>query len=380
MDENSLSEQPKSAMETTEELLIKIPSTIIHLIDNQQSIELAYGDLELILLRQNDENIAVLARIKDQLQWPLTKDESVLKLDNSHYFFPLSSNDDVLNYGLTIPSKGQDQLLKKFDSVLEKYSEFKEERVEVEIEGEAREWWVVAREMGPEEMKRDEGKREKMEESAAAYWTTLAPNVEEYSGSIARMIAEGSGMVVRGILWCGDVTVERLKWGNEFLRSKLGNRESDAQVSLQCLRRIQRVKSMTKRSEDAATAILSGVIKVSETITGSIVNSSVGKKFFNMLPGEIILASSDAFQKICDAVEVAGKNVMSTSSLVTTDLVTERYGEEAARATNEGLDAAGHAIGTAWTVFKLRKAINPKAALKPSTLAKAAAGKVKKAL
>ena len=240
MDENSLSEQPKSAMETTEELLIKIPSTIIHLIDNQQSIELAYGDLELILLRQNDENIAVLARIKDQLQWPLTKDESVLKLDNSHYFFPLSSNDDVLNYGLTIPSKGQDQLLKKFDSVLEKYSEFKEERVEVEIEGEAREWWVVAREMGPEEMKRDEGKREKMEESAAAYWTTLAPNVEEYSGSIARMIAEGSGMVVRGILWCGDVTVERLKWGNEFLRSKLGNRESDAQVSLQCLRRIQR--------------------------------------------------------------------------------------------------------------------------------------------
>ena len=57
-----------------------------------------------------------------------------------------------------------------------------------------------------------------------------------------------------------------------------------------------------------------------------------------------------------------------------------RYGEEAARATNEGLDAAGHAIGTAWTVFKLRKAINPKAALKPSTLAKAAAGKVKKAL
>ena len=53
---------------------------------------------------------------------------------------------------------------------------------------------------------------------------------------------------------------------------------------------------MTKRSEDAATAILSGVIKVSETITGSIVNSSVGKKFFNMLPGEIILASSDAFR------------------------------------------------------------------------------------
>ena len=50
-----------------------------------------------------------------------------------------------------------------------------------------------------------------------------------------------------------------------------------------------------------------------------------------------------------------------------------RYGKEAAKATNEGLDAAGHAIGTAWTAFKIRKAFNPKSVLKPTTLAKAAA-------
>lgn len=123
------------------------------------------------------------------------------------------------------------------------------------------------------------------------------------------------------------------------------------------------MKSITKRSEDVATATLTGVVKFSETVTGSVVNSRVGKIFFNMFPGEIILASFDGFrmcstsccfivlmltemiflimcafltelvvfffffyvtEKICDAVEVAGKNVMSTSSLVTTDLVTER--------------------------------------------------------
>uniref|UniRef100_A0A803LGF0 Senescence domain-containing protein n=1 Tax=Chenopodium quinoa TaxID=63459 RepID=A0A803LGF0_CHEQI len=348
-------DNPSSAVDATEKLLIKIPATIVHLIDNQQSVELAFGDLEIILLRQNDADVAVLARIGDQLQWPLTKDEATLKLDDSHYFFTLSSNDDVLNYGLTIPSKGQETLLKKLDSILEK-------------------------EVTPEEVNRDAAKREKIEESAAAYWTTLAPNVEEYSGCVARMIAAGSGMLVKGILWCGDVTVDRLKWGNEFLRKRLGKKENATRVSPQCLTRIRRVKSMTKRSEDVATAILSGVIKVSETITGSVVNSRVGKTFFNMIPGEIILASLDGFQKICDAVEVSGKNVMSTSSQVTTDLVTERYGEEAANATHEGLDAAGHALGTAWTVFKLRKALNPKGALKPSTLAKAAAGKVKKSL
>ena len=41
--------------------------------------------------------------------------------------------------------------------------------------------------------------------------------------------------------------------------------------------------------------------------------------------------------------------------------------------THEGLGAAGHAIGTAWAVFKIRKALNPKSAFKPTKLAKAAA-------
>ena len=50
-----------------------------------------------------------------------------------------------------------------------------------------------------------------------------------------------------------------------------------------------------------------------------------------------------------------------------------RYGESAAKATSEGLDAAGHAVGTAWAVFKIRKALNPKSVIKPSTLAKSAA-------
>lgn len=50
-----------------------------------------------------------------------------------------------------------------------------------------------------------------------------------------------------------------------------------------------------------------------------------------------------------------------------------RYGEQAAQVTNEGLGAAGHAIGTAWTVFKIGKALNPKSVIKPTKLAKAAA-------
>lgn len=143
----------------------------------------------------------------------------------------------------------------------------------------------------------------------------------------------------------------------------------DSSVSLENCR----VKRLTKMSEKVAVGILSGVVKVSGFFTGSIVNSTVGRKFFSLLPGEIVLASLDGFNKVCDAVEVAGRNVMTTSSVVTTGLVSQRYGEEAAKVTHEGLGAAGHAIGTAWAVFKIRKALNPKSVLKPTTLVKAAA-------
>ncbi|PIN19166.1 hypothetical protein CDL12_08165 [Handroanthus impetiginosus] len=367
--------EKNASFESSEEVIIKIPGAIVHLIDKQQSLELANGEFSVIQLKQGDNVVAALARVGDEIQWPLAKDEAAVKLDDSHYFFSLRvpaeggeiNSDGILNYGLTIAAKGQEGLLRELDSVLEKFSAFRVEKAAAVVE---QGWWgAVAKEVSPEEMER---KKEEVEKSAAAYWTTLAPNVEDYSGSVARMIAAGSGQVVRGILWCGDVTVDRLKWGNEFLKKRMG-KGSTSDVSPQALRRMKRVKALTKMSEKVATGILSGVVKVSGFFTSSVANSKVGQKFFSLLPGEIVLASLDGFNKVFDAVEVAGMNVMSTTSVVTTGLVSQRYGQQAAKATHDGLGAAGHAIGTAWAVFKIRKALNPKSVLKPTTLVKAAA-------
>ncbi|PWA74400.1 Senescence/spartin-associated [Artemisia annua] len=368
-DPNILTSSPVES--SSEEIILKIPGSIIHLIDKQQSIELASGDFEIIRLRQGPAVVAVLARVADVIQWPLAKDEPAVKLDQSHYFFTLrlppdqnysdhdGPEDNLLNYGLTVPGHGSGRVMEEFDKVLEEYSAFSVKEVGEGVKG------MESNSKGNAEVK------------AEAYWTTLAPNVEEYSGTAARLIASGSGQLIKGILWCGDVTSDRLKWGNEFLKKRTkGGGKSD--VSPQALKRVKRAKRLTKMSEKVATGVLSGVVKVSGVITGSIVNSKAGKKFFNLLPGEIILASLDGFNKVCDAVEVAGKNVMSTTSTVTTDFVSHRHGEEAAKVTNEGMNAAGHAIGTAWAVFKIRKALNPKSAIKPTTLVKAAASKSKK--
>ncbi|XP_044490569.1 protein EARLY-RESPONSIVE TO DEHYDRATION 7, chloroplastic-like [Mangifera indica] len=357
-------------VQPSENLLVNIPGAIVHLIEREQSVELASGELSIVSLSQGDNVLAVFARIGDEIQWPLAKDEPAVKLDESHYFFTLrvpdQDNYELLNYGLTIATKGQAHLLKELDRVLETYSCFSVQKVR-NMES----WEVVAREMSPEELN-SENNKEYMEKNSAAYWTTLAPNVEDYSGTFARMIAAGSGHLIKGILWCGDLTVDRLNWGNEFLRKRMGP-VSKSEISPATINRIKRVKQLTKMSEKVTNGILSGVVKVSGFFTSSIVNSKVGKKFFSLLPGELVLATLDGFNKVCDAVELAGKNVMLTTSVVTTGLVSERYGEEAAKATNEGLDAAGHVIGAAWAVFKVRKALNPASAFKPTTLAKAAA-------
>lgn len=104
---------------------------------------------------------------------------------------------------------------------------------------EMEDWEMVARDTSPEELESVLEKRDLVTENSGAYWTTLAPNVEDYSGKVARMIAGGSGQLIRGILWCGDVTVERLKWGNEFLSRRLSQGET-AEISPATMRRIKR--------------------------------------------------------------------------------------------------------------------------------------------
>ena len=121
----------------------------------------------------------------------------------------------MLSYGLTIASKGQEDLLKELDKVLQECSAFSVQKVseKAKKEGEALDASLELT-ISPADLETEE-KKEMMEEKCAAYWTTLAPNVEDYSGTAAKLIAAGSGQLVKGILWCGDVTVERLRWGNE---------------------------------------------------------------------------------------------------------------------------------------------------------------------
>ncbi|PKU85101.1 protein EARLY-RESPONSIVE TO DEHYDRATION 7, chloroplastic [Dendrobium catenatum] len=368
-----------------EETFLRIPGAILHLIDRNQSVEIASGEFAVVRLVQGESIVAVLARVgagddhdDSGVQWPLAQDEASVKLDDSHYFFSLhvpkteiteDESEGVLNYGLTFASKGQEDLLMTLDGVLEAYSSFSVQKLPGKATSSVLDG-SVAKEVTPAEAMADGPKRELMEKRSEIYWTTLAPNVEDYSGSVAKAIAKGSGQLIRGILWCGDVTVDRLKWGEEMMKRRTSPCSQPTEVSKDALKRMKRVKTVTKMSEKVVSGVLNGVVKVSGFVTGSIVNSKAGKKFFGLVPGEIALATLEGFGKVSDAVEVVGRNVLQTSSVVTTGVVSHRYGEQAADMTHEGLGAAGHALGTALAVFKIRKALNPKNSVKPKTLAK----------
>jgi spartin len=72
-----------------EEVLIKVPGAVLHLIDRQRSVDLGSGDFSVARIKQGNNTVAVLARLGEAVQWPLTPDVASVKVDLSHYFFSI---------------------------------------------------------------------------------------------------------------------------------------------------------------------------------------------------------------------------------------------------------------------------------------------------
>jgi spartin len=244
----------------TEETLVAVPGAQLHLVDPARSVDLGAGTLSVVRLLQGGHSVAVLARLappgrqrrgllrlfsrseaEPVVQWPLTRDVAAVKLDTSHYFFslfvPHSDHDDedaaALSYGLTVAGKGQDEALAQLDRVLEEYTTFSVKQVGEKSSEAMMGTRAAVTDITPEEAAGDE-------KSAAAFWTTVAPNVDDYSSSVARLVARGSGQMVRGIIWCGDVTAEGLRRGEGVVRKTVGPSATPAQLSPSTLRRMKR--------------------------------------------------------------------------------------------------------------------------------------------
>ncbi|RWR78251.1 senescence/dehydration-associated protein, chloroplastic [Cinnamomum micranthum f. kanehirae] len=175
---------------TNEEILITIPGATLHLVEEGETTELDKGELAIIRLTQENVVLATLIKIGTDLQWPLTKDEPVIKLDQLHYLFSLPSGDgSFLNYGVTFskPNSG----LAVLDSFFMENSCFSSPSTTTA---------AAAKSSYP----------------PGVYWKDFAPRVDDYNGVLAKAIAGGTGEIIKGIFKCSNAYAQQNQPHLEF--------------------------------------------------------------------------------------------------------------------------------------------------------------------
>ncbi|XP_051152511.1 senescence/dehydration-associated protein At4g35985, chloroplastic-like [Andrographis paniculata] len=333
----AVAEEDKSNVK--HEVLATIRGCKVHLMDEGEALELAAGDLEVLRISDGGVPLATVVKVGDELQWPLTKDEPVVKLDSRNYLFSLPVKEEMpLSYGVSFSGTGSGEL-KALDSFLEENS-------------------VFTRPAPSSERRKGE-----------IDWKTFAPAVEDYNGVLAKAIAGGTGQIVRGIFTCTNAYANQVHKGGEAILIRAANEKNtqsdnnnrrDIKRSTSSINKtLRRVRKVSKMTEKMSKAMVDVIGVASGSVIGPAVRSQAGKKILSMVPGEVLLASLDGINKILDAAEAAERQAMAATSGALSRIVTDRYGESAGEATEDALAAAGHVAGTAWNVVKIRRAINP---------------------
>ncbi|GLT51694.1 hypothetical protein SLA2020_250870 [Shorea laevis] len=335
-------QNPETRNLRSQEILLQIPNCTVHLMDEGEAMELAWGDFTLLQISDQNVPLATVIKVGDDLQWPLTKDEPVVKLDSLHYLFSLPMKDgDPLSYGVTFPEQqGQGGgNLGLLDSFLKEHTCFS-------------------------------GDGATTKRSKDLDWKGFAPRIEDYNNILAKAIAGGTGQIVKGIFKCSNAYTNQIQKGGEIILTqaaeekngvRLASRGGDTKKS-GINKSLKRVRKLSKATEKMSKSMLDIVGLATGTVMAPLVNSRPGKAFLSMVPGEVILASLDAVNRILDAAEAAEKQALSSTSSATTRMVSERFGERAGEATEDVLATAGHVAGAAWNIFKVRKALTPSSA------------------
>ncbi|XP_009629458.1 senescence/dehydration-associated protein At4g35985, chloroplastic-like isoform X1 [Nicotiana tomentosiformis] len=329
------------------EVLLSIPGCKVHLMDEGETLELSNGFFTIFSISEEDVCVATIVKVGDELQWPLTKDEPVVKLDALHYLFTLPVKDcHPLSYGVTFTENGSGNL-GFLDAFLKENTLFTSSI--------------------------SSNRRKDIE------WKEFAPRIEDYNNVLAKAIAGGTGQIVKGIFKCSNAYTNQVQKGGENIlipavensgstATKRKGNVTAATKKNAVNESLKRVRNLSKMTEKMSKSMLNGVGIATGSVMGPMVRSQAGKKFLAMVPGEVLLASLDAINKILDAAEAAEKQTLSATSGAVTRIVTNRFGENAGEATEDALATAGHCAGTAWNVFKIRKALNPASSVSSGAL------------
>lgn len=195
------------------------------------------------------------------------------------------------------------------------------------------------------------------------YWTAVAPEVETLSSRVARQIDSTSNIVANSIVMGGDWAALGIKHGVSLLKRKGPDSPpgvgSDCGVSPRMMKRMQQARRMSAVAKLMSRTLLKGAISADGHVSKSFgldVNATASGPIYT--PQEdsarnVAVASVDAFGKVVEAVETAGKSLYDVTQIVGTEVVQERFGQQAGQVLQDSMGAVGNVINTAWTLNKM---------------------------
>ncbi|CAO2822908.1 unnamed protein product [Amaranthus hypochondriacus] len=320
---NEQDKLPQTNLNIKHELLLRIQGCVVHLMEEGETIELGRGDFSIYMLSDRNVSIATIIKVSNNLQWPLTKDEPIVKLDAFHYLFTLPMKEgDHLNYGVTFSQRSDPKLLGSLDNFLRDHSCFS----------------CPNNHKGRNDLD----------------WKDFAPKVEAYNGILARAIAGGTGHIVKGIFMCSNAYTNQVQNGGQMIFSQENNnnvritRTHSKSNNNSMNQSIKRVRKLSDATEKMSQVMLQGVGIATGSVMGPLVNSKQ--------------------DKIMCAAEAAEKQALNATSGAAARMVSNRYGENAGVATEDALATAGHCAGTAWNILKMRRAMTPATAASSGAL------------
>ncbi|XP_047167095.1 senescence/dehydration-associated protein At4g35985, chloroplastic-like [Vigna umbellata] len=292
----------------TQELVLQVPGCKVHLVDDGEALELAEGHFTIMRVMEQNVALATVIKVGNSVQWPLTKDEPVVKVDGLHYLFslPVKDGGEPLSYGVTFPKECYGNM-GMVDSFLKEHCCFS----------------------GLEKSKKSD-----------LDWEDFAPRVEDYNHFLARAIAGGTGQIVKGIFMCSNAYTNQVQKGGEAILSSAAeknsankvrqsmNNKNDATKNSGMNENLKRVRKLTNMTEKLTKSLLDGVGIMSGSVMTPVLKSQPGQAFLNMLPGEVLLASLDAVNRVFEAAEAAEKQTFSATSKAATRMVSNRCSKE----------------------------------------------------
>ncbi|KAH9570829.1 hypothetical protein CY35_02G062000 [Sphagnum magellanicum] len=332
--------------------LVRIRGAQLCLIDGEESVLMQKGDFCLRLLKQEHSPLAAIVAAVGEVQWPVGKDAPVLKVWNRRYTFALPG----LVYGLIFPAETTPlEVLQQLEAVMDRYCTFEVHR---EIAIAAQQQQQVSATSGA-------GGREESRDMSEEYWTVVAPGVETTSAKIARQICSTSSIVADNIVIGGEWASLGIQQAGSLVKRNV--RSVERGVTPRMLKRMQQARRMSAVAKVMSRSLLKGAISATgHVLAGSLAgldvnaaasvydhittaasdhhqhSSSSSSSGAAAAKASVAVASVDAFAKLVEAVETAGKSVYGMTGAVSTDLVQHSLGA-----------AVGNVINTAWTLNKM---------------------------